>query len=68
MVMRRSFSFSSVFVAMTPGTPQPKHMISGMNALPESPNLRNARSMINATRAMYPLSSRIERNKNNSSI
>ncbi len=63
IVILRSFSFSSALVAMIPGTAQPKHIRSGINALPDSPNLLHARSSINATRAIYPVSSRIERNK-----
>ena len=51
-VMRRSFSFSMVLVAMTPGTPQPLEMSMGMNDLPDSPKRRNTRSMMKATRAM----------------
>ena len=52
VVMRRSFSFSMVFVAMTPGTPQPVEMSIGINDLPDRPKRRNTRSMTNATRAM----------------
>ena len=52
IVMRRSFSFSMVFVAMTAGTPQPEAMSIGMKDLPDSPNLRKMRSMMNATRDM----------------
>ena len=51
-VMRRSFSFSMVLVAMTPGTPQPEDTSMGMNDLPDRPKRRNTRSMIKATRAM----------------
>ena len=52
IVSLRSFSSSNALVATMPGTAQPKHMSSGINALPDSPNLRQARSRINATRAM----------------
>lgn len=52
IVMRRSRSFSIVRAAITAGTPQPLPTIIGMNDLPESPNLRNSLSMMNATRAM----------------
>ena len=52
MVMRRSFSFSMVRVAMTPGTPQPMLTMSGMTDLPLSPMARKMRSSMNATRAM----------------
>ena len=51
-VMRWSRSFSIVRDAMTAGTPQPLPTSIGMKDLPESPNLRNRRSMMNATRAM----------------
>ena len=52
MVMRRSFSFSMVLVAMTAGTPQPDAISMGMKLLPDRPNLRKMRSIMNATRAM----------------
>ena len=51
-VMRRSFSFSMVLVAMTPGTPQPEDTSMGMNDLPDRPKRRNTRSMMKATRAI----------------
>ena len=51
-VMRRSFAFSMVLVAMTAGTPQPEAMSIGMKDLPDRPNLRKMRSMMNATRDM----------------
>ena len=63
-VMRRSFSFSMVLVAMTAGTPQPVAMSMGMKVLPESPKLRKMRSMTNATRARYPHASRNESSRN----
>ena len=52
MVMRLSFSFSMVRVAMMPGTPQPMETSMGMKDFPERPNLRKMRSMMKATRAM----------------
>ena len=52
IVSLRARSFSIVRVAMTAGTPQPLPMRIGMNDLPESPNMRKMRSMMNATRAM----------------
>ena len=52
IVMRRSFSFSIVLVDMTAGTPQPEAMSIGMKDLPDRPNLRKMRSMMNATRDM----------------
>ena len=51
-VIRRSFSFSMVLVAITPGTPQPEAISSGIKLFPERPNLRKMRSIMNATRAM----------------
>ena len=68
IVMRRSRSFSIVRAAMTAGTPHPFPTIIGMNDLPERPNLRNMRSMMNATRAMYPQSSRNARKRNTTKI
>ena len=38
--------------AITAGTPQPLPMRIGMNDLPESPNMRKMRSMMNAMRDM----------------
>ena len=52
MVMRRSFSFSMVRVAMMPGTPQPEEMRKGMKDLPDRPKRRKIRSIMKATRAM----------------
>lgn len=51
-VMRRSRSCSIVRLAIMPGTEQPEPMSIGIKLLPERPNLRNTRSMMNATRAM----------------
>ena len=51
-VMRRSFSFSMVLVARTPGTPQPELMSIGMKDLPDRPKRRKTRSMTKATRDM----------------
>ncbi len=68
MVIRLSRSFSMVLEAMTPGTPHPVPISIGMKDLPERPNLRKIRSMINATRAIYPQSSRIARKMNRISI
>jgi len=52
IVILRSRSLSIVLDAITPGTPHPLPISIGMNDFPESPNLRNTRSMMNATRAM----------------
>ena len=68
MVIRRSFSFSMVRAAMIAGTPQPVPMSIGMKDLPDSPKRRNTRSMMNATRAIYPESSRMESRRNSRTI
>ena len=52
MVILRSRSCSIVREAMMPGTPQPVPISTGMKLLPERPNLRKMRSMMNAMRAM----------------
>ena len=49
---------------MTAGTVQPNPIKSGTMLRPESPIFRSSLSMKNATRAIYPLSSIIERKKN----
>ena len=49
-VIRRSFSFSIVRLAITPGTPQPVAINIGMNDFPDKPNLRKIRSITNAIR------------------
>lgn len=53
---------------ITAGTVQPKPIIIGMKARPLRPSLRSGLSMRNAARAMYPLSSRMDRSKNSSRI
>ena len=63
-----SFSSASVLVLIIAGTEQPNPIIIGINALPESPNFLNALSRINAIRAIYPESSKIEKNKKSTSI
>ena len=68
MVIRRSFSFSIVLAPMTAGTVQPNPMSMGMNALPERPKCRSVRSMTKAARAIYPLSSSMERNRKSRAI
>ena len=68
IVIRRSRSFSIVRLAITPGTPHPVPISIGMNDFPDKPNLRKIRSMIKATRAMYPHPSRNARKMNNTSI
>ena len=56
-----SFSVANVLVLVIAGTEQPKPIIIGINALPLTPNLLKIRSRIKATRAIYPVSSKIER-------
>ena len=63
-----SFLSASVRVFIVAGTEQPNPIIIGINALPLKPNFLNSLSRINATLAIYPLSSRIEKNINNTRI
>lgn len=63
-----SLSSANVLVLIIAGTEQPKPIIIGMNARPDNPNLLKILSRIKAIRAIYPLSSRIEKNKNNNKI
>ena len=63
-----SLSSASVRVLIIAGMEQPKPIIIGINALPESPNLRKILSRMNATRAIYPLSSRMLKNMNSTRI
>ena len=53
---------------MIPGTPQPDEISKGMKLFPDNPNLRKILSMINATRAIYPQSSRKLKNRNTIAI
>jgi hypothetical protein len=53
---------------MIPGTPQPVPISIGMNDLPERPNFLKIRSMMKATRAMYPQDSRNARKMKSTSI
>ena len=57
-----------VLEAITPGTPHPVPINIGIKDLPERPNLRKIRSMINATRAIYPQASKNARKINNTNI
>ena len=63
-----SFSFSKVLLAISAGTEQPNPIRSGINDFPLKPNLLNNLSITKATLAIYPLSSRIDINKNNTKI
>jgi hypothetical protein len=64
MVSLRSDSFSIVLEAIMPGTEQPVPTSMGMKDFPERPNCRKILSMMKATRAMYPQSSRKEIRRN----
>ena len=68
IVILRSLSFSIVLEAITPGTPHPVPISIGMKDLPDKPNLRKIRSIINAIRAIYPHPSRNARKRNSTSI
>ena len=63
-----SLSSARVLVFIIAGTEQPKPIIIGINALPESPNFLNALSSINAIRAIYPESSSMEKNRKSTRI
>ena len=68
IVIFRSRSLARVLVAIIAGTEQPKPMSIGTNDRPESPILRSSLSITNATRAIYPLSSSMERKKNSTTM
>ena len=63
MVIRRSRGASSVRAPITDGTLQPKPTISGTKDFPGKPSACIRRSITNAARAIYPESSRKERNR-----
>ena len=52
IVIFRSRSLSIVREAIIPGTPHPLPISIGIKDFPDSPNRRNMRSIINATRAI----------------
>ena len=62
-LMVRSRLFSRDRDAMTAGTLQPNPTTSGTNAFPGNPMIRMKRSIRKAARAMYPESSRNDRNR-----
>lgn len=64
IVIFRSLSDGSVRLAITPGTVHPNPTSIGTMLRPESPSFRRSLSMIKATLAIYPLSSRSDRKKN----
>ena len=63
-----SFSSAKVLVLIIAGTEHPKPIIIGIKERPDKPNFLKIRSKIKATRAIYPESSRIEKNKNKNKI
>ena len=63
-----SLSDGMVRDAMTPGTEQPKPTSIGTIDLPESPIFLSALSITKATLAIYPVSSRSDRKKNNNTM
>ena len=66
--MRRSLVEGSVLVDIAAGTEHPNPIRSGTMLRPDRPILRRSLSITNATRAMYPLSSRIDRKKKSTTI
>ena len=68
IVTIRSLLFSSVRAPITAGTLQPKPSNRGMNDFPCKPTARMTRSMTNAARAIYPVSSSSAMPKNNSKM
>ena len=63
-----SFSSAKVRVFTIAGTEQPKPIIIGINALPDKPNFLKILSRIKATRAIYPLSSKMEKKRKSKRI
>ena len=68
MVLFFSFSSSNVLVAIIAGTLHPNPVNIGIKAFPDKPNFLKALSKMKATRAIYPLSSKIAINKNSNKI
>ena len=68
MVILRSRALGSVLVAIIAGTVQPKPISSGTMLRPERPIRLKSLSIKNATLAIYPLSSSIDRKKNSITI
>ena len=64
IVRRRSRSEGKVRLAMMLGTLHPKPISNGTMLRPERPIFLNSLSITKAMRAIYPLSSSIERKKN----
>ena len=68
MVIRRSFQFSIFLVAITAGIAQAVPEINGTKLFPLNPNRRIIRSIKKTTRLIYPLSSKMEMNRNKKAI
>ena len=68
IVIKRSFQLEIVRLAMTPGIAQAALDNKGTTLLPFRPKGRIMRSMINTTRDIYPVSSKIPMKKNNKTI
>ena len=68
MVIKRSFQLAMLRVAITPGMAHATLLIKGTTDFPFNPNGRIKRSMMNTTRAMYPVSSSMVRNKKSKAI
>ena len=68
IVIFLSRSDASVLVDIIAGTEQPKPISIGTKLLPERPIFLSSLSITNAILAIYPLSSRIDKKKNNTTI
>ena len=64
IVIFLSLAEGSVLVAIIAGTEHPKPISIGTKLLPDKPIFLKILSIKNATRAIYPVSSSIERKKN----
>ena len=68
MVILRSRSEGRVRVDIIAGTEQPNPINIGTKLRPDRPMQRNSLSIKKATRAIYPVSSKMERKKNKITI
>ena len=68
IVISLSFQFSMFLVAIIAGMAQAVPEIKGTTLFPDNPKLRMILSIRNTTRLIYPLSSRMEINKNRKAI
>ena len=67
-MIKRSFQFSIFLVAITAGIAQAVPEIKGITLFPLKPNLRKPRSIKKTTLLIYPVSSKIEINRNRKAI